>query len=331
MLTSRSPWLLCIHNIPPKPAYLRAKVARRLASLGAVAVKNAVYVLPNRERQMDGLVWLAREIEEGGGRAYVCGASFDIAGGGMDDGHIKSLFVSARENDYRDLFNEYQPAFAALGQPHEASETGSAAVHEWTAQLRGKFEAVVAIDFFGAQGREAVEGLLAGAGRWLRLVNLEGHVDDSIFDPIHFSGRTWVTRPGLHIDRIASAWLIRRFIDPAATFRFDAQTRKPSDIRFDMPEAEFTHAGNQCTFEVMAQKFNLLADPAIAALSEVIHDIDLDETRPVRPESTGFAALLNGICLRSDVDAERFEQGSQLLDNLYEHFRRAARPAEGRE
>ncbi len=92
-------WLLCIHNIPPKPPYLRAKVARRLAALGAVAVKNAVYVLPNNERQQDGLVWLAREIEQGGGRAYVCGASFDVTGGGLDDAHIRNLFVEAREGD----------------------------------------------------------------------------------------------------------------------------------------------------------------------------------------------------------------------------------------
>ncbi len=315
-----TPWLLCIHNIPPKPPYLRAKAARRLAALGAVAVKNAVYVLPNGERQRDGLVWLSREIEQGGGRAYVCGASFDVTGGGLDDAHIRNLFVDARERDYRTLVAEFKPLFEALGEPHGATEVKIRETNVWISQLRVRFEAIQDIDYYGAPGREVLEGILAGAGRWLRLNALEGRPDDALLDPSLYHGRTWVTRPSVHVDRIASAWFIRRFVDAAAKFRFDAKVRTPDDIRFDMAEAEFTHEGDACTFEIMVRRFGLSDDPGLVAMMEAIHDIDLEESRPRRPESAGLAALLAGICLRTDNDLERLEQGSRLLDNLYEYF-----------
>lgn len=321
-MTAESSWLLCIHNIPPKPPYLRAKAAKRLAALGAVAVKNAVYVLPNGERQRDGLVWLSREIEQGGGRAYVCGASFDVMGGGLNDTHIRNLFVEAREADYRALAADFLPLFEALGTSEGTSPAALETVQGWSAQLRARSEAIQAIDYFGAPGREAVEGMLAGAGRWLRLSTLGGEQNSAILDPNLYAGRAWVTRPSIHVDRIASAWLIRRFIDPQATFRFDAKTQTPKDIRFDMPEAEFTHEGSLCTFEVMVRRFGRETDAALMVLSQVIHDIDLDEATPGRAESAGIAALLNGICLQTDNDMERLEHGSRLLDSLYEHFQR---------
>jgi hypothetical protein len=303
---------------------LRVKAARRLASFGAVALKNAVYVLPDHERHLECLVWLVREIEEGGGRVYICRASFDVAESPFNNAQVKQLFVAARDADYRALLTEYQPLFEALTAPGKADAEAIQAVRGWVAQLRSRFEAVFAVDFFGAQSRESVEGLLAGAGRWLRLVGLANEAEAAHLSPEDFRGRTWVTRPGLHVDRIASAWLVRRFIDSAAVLRFDGQARKETDVRFDMPEAEFTHSGDQCTFETLMRRFSLGHDPALLTLGEVVHDIDLHEERPARRESAGFAALLNGLCLRSDSDQERFEQGSSLLDSLYEHFRRMA-------
>jgi len=167
--TPSGSWLLCIHNIPPKPPYLRAKAARRLSALGAVALKNAVYVLPDGDRQRDGLLWLSKEIEEGGGRAFVCLAGFDVAIGGMDDGRIKTLFVETRDAQYRKLAAESQPLFESLGEPQAADETRRGETAAWLAQVRSRFEAIVAVDFFGAPSREVVEGILAGAEKWLRL------------------------------------------------------------------------------------------------------------------------------------------------------------------
>lgn len=313
-------WLLCIHKIPPKPAYLRAKAARRLAALGAVPVKNAVYVLPDGEQQRDGLLWLTREIEQGGGRAYVCGASFSVMGGGLDDASIKSLFVDAREKDYRELLAEFQPLFAALRQTAAVGEQAHKDVLEWMSRLRTRFDAVTAIDFFGAPGRETVEGLLSGTGRWIRCAAREEA--ESALNPALYMGRVWVTGPGVHVDRIATAWFIRRYIDPDAIFRFDGSIQTADDIGFDMPEAAFTHEGEHCTFENMARRFAIPILPALQALCYIVHDIDLGEGKALRSESAGFAALLNGMCLRITDDHQRLAQGIELFDGLYEHFKR---------
>ena len=321
------PWLLCIHNIPPKPSYLRAKAARRLAALGAVPLKNAVYLLPDGERQRDALLWLTREIEEGGGRAFVCGAGFDLGESFMTDTQVKALFIEAREAQYRALLAEAKPVFETLKSPHEADEEHRQEVAVWLAQLRAQFEAVAALDFFGASGREAVEGMLAGAERWLRLAangEPQPAKNEEALNPQQYVGRTWVTRPGVHVDRIATAWFIRRFIDAAAAIHCDGVVKTPRDIRFDMAEAEFTHQGEECTFEVMVRRFGFASDKALAAVCAVIHDIDLDEARPARPESPGIAALMLGITLHTDNDEDRLEQGFRILDTLLEYYKRGA-------
>ena len=326
-IPSNHSWLLCIHNIPPKPSYLRAKAARRLATLGAVPLKNAVYLLPDGERQRDALLWLTREIEEGGGRAFVCGAGFNLGENFMTDTQVKSLFIEAREAQYRVLLAEAQPVFETLKNPHESDEQHKQEVAVWLAQLRAQFEAVVALDFFGASGREAVEGVLAGTERWLRLATNGDPLpaqNKEALDLQQYQKRTWVTRPGVHVDRIATAWFIRRFIDAAAAIHCDGVVKTPRDIRFDMAEAEFTHEGEECTFEVMVRRFGFASDKALAAMCAVIHDIDLDEARPTRPESPGIAALMLGITLHTDNDEERLEQGFRILDTLLEYYKRGA-------
>lgn len=326
-IPSNHSWLLCIHNIPPKPSYLRAKAARRLATLGAVPLKNAVYLLPDGERQRDALLWLTREIEEGGGRAFVCGAGFNLGENFMTDTQVKSLFIEAREAQYRVLLAEAQPVFETLKNPHESDEQHKQEVAVWLAQLRAQFEAVVALDFFGASGREAVEGVLAGTERWLRLATNGDPLpaqNKEALDLQQYQKRTWVTRPGVHVDRIATAWFIRRYIDAAAYIRCDGVVKTPSDVRFDMAEAEFTHEGEECTFEVMVRRFGFASDKALAAMCAVIHDIDLDEARPTRPESPGIAALMLGITLHTDNDEERLEQGFRILDTLLEYYKRGA-------
>lgn len=317
------PWLLCIHNIPPKPPYLRAKVARRLAVLGAVAVKNSVYVLPDGPAQRDGLIWLAREIEQGGGKAHVCRASFDgIDGGGHSDADIRSLFMEAREADYRNLTSEFQPLVDGLHAPGTADEAYAQQVRHWSMQLKARYEALLAIDFFGTSGRGAVEGVLSALNEWSEAYSRGMRPESTPLAPQDYRGRVWVTRPGVHVDRIACAWLVRRFIDPAAKILFGLENAPADAVRFDMSEGEFTHEGPFCTFEVLLRRFGLRADSALALLGQVVHDIDLDENTPTRPESAGILALLNGICLDTDDDDARVATGGRMLDMLYEHFRR---------
>jgi hypothetical protein len=141
------------------------------------------------------------------------------------------------------------------------------------------------------------------------------------------SGHVWVTRRQVHVDRIGSAWLIRRFIDPQGTFKFvPAKGYKPrrGELRFDMFEAEYTHEGDRCTFEVLLHKSGL-KEPALAAIGEIVHDIDLKDGKFARAEAGGIAALIDGLAQADISDQERVERGAQLFDNLYDLFRKSRR------
>ncbi len=137
-------------------------------------------------------------------------------------------------------------------------------------------------------------------------------------------GRTWVTREGVKVDRISSAWLIHRFVDPDARFKFvPARGYRPrtSELRFDMYEAEYTHVGEDCTFQTLARRFGIV-DRGILAIGEIVHDIDCKDERYGRSETSGVASLIRGIVEANEDDATRLERGSALLDDLYTSLRR---------
>jgi hypothetical protein len=137
----------------------------------------------------------------------------------------------------------------------------------------------------------------------------------------------WVTRRNVHVDRIASAWLIQRFIDPQAAFKFvpaKGYHPAPGELRFDMFEGEFTHEGDRCTFEVLLQRSGL-DEPGLTAISEIVHDIDLKDGKFARPEAGGIAALIDGLAQADMSDAERVEQGGRLFNNLYALFSTSGR------
>jgi hypothetical protein len=184
---------------------------------------------------------------------------------------------------------------------------------------------VTEIDFFGAGGRDTVEGLLAGIESSLRPVPLDA--ESGATAPAEVRGRTWVTRSGVHVDRIASAWLIRRFIDPDARFKFvrGDEPAVPGELRFDMFEAEFTHEGDRCTFEVLVRRFGI-EDPAVRRIAEIVHDVDLKDGRFDHPETVGLDHLVAGIAMRHRDDEARLGDGAAAFEALYEYFKRK-RPA----
>jgi hypothetical protein len=313
-------WLLLIHQIPPQPSYLRAKIGRRLAGLGAVPVKSSVYVLPRSDQALEDLQWVRREIVAGRGDASVLEARFVE---GLEDPALEALFTSAREASYAVLARDakrLQAAVARLGKrPSQARHKAAAAL----ARLRKRLEEVVAIDFFEAPGREPVEGLLAAVEAALRPPDEQ---PDTPVPPAEFRGRTWVTRSGVQVDRIASAWLIRRFVDPEASVKLvdgHDYAPAPGELRFDMFEGEYTHEGESCTFEVLLGRFGL-RDPALRRLAEIVHDIDLKDDRYARPETPGLERLLTGIALVHADDGARLRDGAAALESVYESFRRRA-------
>ncbi|HYG90136.1 MAG TPA: chromate resistance protein ChrB domain-containing protein [Azospirillum sp.] len=320
----RYAWLLLAHQLPPKPAYFRVKVWRRLQGLGAVAIKNSLYALPAGEQSQEDFQWLLREIVEGGGEAAVFEARFVD---GLTDQEVRALFDEARDADYEALATDAREVAEALSADPETWRGRSGEFRTQATRLRRRLAEIVAIDFFGAGGREPVEGLLAGIEARLDQAERSPEQEEAVMeakDVGELKGRTWVTRRGVQVDRIASAWLIRRFIDPEARFKFvpdKGYVPEQRELRFDMFEAEFTHEGDHCTFEVLLAKL-VRPDRALQAIAEIVHDIDLKDGKFQREEAAGIRTLLSGIAAATDDDERRLERGGGVFEDLYEFFRK---------
>src|SRR5262249_27129719 len=286
-----SSWLLLIHQLPAKPAYARVKVWRRLQALGAVTVKGAVYALPANAETQEDFAWLAKENVESGGEAMICEAALVE---GFDDHEMQGLFDQARDEDSARIATEAREI--AVRHNDEASDRELAEMASQVARLRKQLDAVVAIDFFGANGRLAAQGLVSGLEAALQKEDAVTAAEPTPA-PGPLTNRTWVTRRGVQVDRIASAWLIRRFIDKDARFKFvpsSGYSPEAGELRFDMFEGEFTHRGDRCTFEVLLAHA-AISDPALSAIGEIVHDIDLKDDRYGRAETAGVKSLIAGI------------------------------------
>jgi hypothetical protein len=302
----RRRWYLLIHQLPPKPLYLRAKIRQRLLGVGAIALKKSVYVLPLLDQCLEDFEWIAEEAIAGGGEAYVCAAEFlDVS----TDDALLARFTKERNADYESIEESLRPAG---NRPAPL------------AQARKRLEEIAKIDFFEAPFRARVE-------RQLRRVEAadrrrSGYAADQA--RAHLSRKTWVTRRGIHIDRIASAWLIRRFIDPQARFRFvdPPERAKPGEVSFDMVGGDFTHEGDRCTFETLLARAGV-ADRTLTEIAEIVHDIDLKDGKFGRPEAVGLEQVLIGLVLANPEDRARLERGFVLFDELRQSFRKHIREA----
>jgi hypothetical protein len=232
------------------------------------------------------------------------------------------LFDAARESEYDAVAREVRAlAEAVAAEPEKRAEAA-----RQLARLRRQLAQTIGVDFFGARGREAAEGLLAALEARLKEGGPAAGHEDEAGERDGLAGlraRTWVTRRGVHVDRIASAWLIRRFIDPEALFKFVPATGyapRPKELRFDMFDAEFTHEGDCCTFEVLLARAGL-SDPALRAIGEIVHDIDLKDGKFGREETAGIAHLIAGIAAAHEDDERRVARGGALFDDLYAYFR----------
>jgi hypothetical protein len=313
-------WLLLIHQLPAKPAYARVKIWRRLQGLGAVAIKNAVHALPASERGQEDFEWLLREIIEAGGEAMLCEARLLD---GLSDADLRALFSAARDQDYAEIAEEARVLLAALAQ--NPSDEARADVKAQFPRLKKRHAQAMAADFFDANGRQPTDGLVRALETALSETAPQPGVQPPPGQsPSNLKDRVWVTRIGVHVDRIACSWLIRRFIDAGANFKFvppKGYMPEPGELRFDMFDAEFTHEGDRCSFEVLKDRAGL-GDAALTAIAEIIHDIDLKDDKFGREETPGIKSLIDGICAGTRDDLERIARGSALFDDLYAIFSR---------
>lgn len=302
-------WLVFTYSLPTQSrSSPRVAVWRRLRRLGAVTVAGGAQVLPDRDECLEAFQWLAQEIRKAKGEAQVMRVErFE----GLTDQQLADLFCAARTEDYGEIGVQ---AAKLEGTLKKAKSKDASQARNELAKLRRQYADVARVDYFEcSEGRRvasrlsAIEQLLSppiAKGKDMPSVSIEGYRD-----------KRWVTRPRPYVDRLACAWLIRRFINPEAVIRYSEQT-EPDELTFDMEQGQFGHQGNLCTFEAMRLAFGL-DDPALRAIAEIVHEIDLQDERYTRPETIGVDAVLEGWWKSGLPDAELEARGITLFDALY--------------
>lgn len=321
---SKHDWIILIHQLPPKPTNLRVRIWRKLQKLGSVAIKNSVYVLPANEKTHEDFQWLKQEIESAGGEASVFQAA---SVEGTTDKEIIDAFRKARDEELAALTAELDGLTGAIkGQARgKHLSAGRLAAHEAEIdRLHSELERITAIDFFNAaEGESAIaayeccqKAMLAArvpATKAPRSVGKAGMLDLG-----EFQGRRWMTRRNIHIDRLASAWLIKQFIDKRPRFHFVAESETiEGAIRFDMFGAEFTHQGEDCTFETLLKRFGLTDVKGLRELGEIVHDIDLKDDKFHRLEAAGLNSIINGLSETLRDDRKLLQEMTVIFDGLY--------------
>jgi hypothetical protein len=305
-------WLLLSHQLPQGRSNARVKIWRRLQQIGAVPTRNAVYVLPNLEQCREDFEWLRTEIAALGGEATVFTADA-ISAGGADA--IEAAFRATRDEEYRELAERIE---ALLPRFQRKSRRKERATGREMRALRDRFQAIGRTDFFGASGRTRAAAALAKLEELVIAPGSKLAGPAPTLSPKDFRGRRWVTRPRPGVDRMASAWLIRRYIDPRATFRFSSQPAV-GDVPFDMFAGEFSHQGEACTFEVLAERFGI-AHPQVARIGQVVHDLDMKDAKYGAPDATTVGRLVEGLRESHLDDASLIEQGIALFEALGKAF-----------
>ncbi|MEW5980131.1 MAG: chromate resistance protein ChrB domain-containing protein [Acidobacteriota bacterium] len=321
-------WLLLIHQIPPKPNTLRVRIWRRLQQIGAVAIKQSVYALPQSDQAHEDLSWILKEIVQGGGDASISEARFLE---GLSDEQVVSLFRSARKADYEEVTRECGHLRDLLSASPPTSRQQIGKIEAQLRRAQHRIEEIESIDFFETPDKATAEMSLRELQRQLSEPSMKDTVRT---EPVSdLQAKIWVTRTNVFVDRIATGWLIRRFVDDQARFKFVAAKEyraKKNELRFDMADAEFTHEGNRCTFEVMIERVGL-NDRGLIPISKIVHDIDLKDGKYQRAETEGVQALLDGLVTEHAGDQERMDHGAEIFDNLYAHFRRQRHYGSGRQ
>jgi hypothetical protein len=295
-------WLLLTFTLPTKRASQRVEVWRKLQRYGTVPLGNSGYLLPSNPANEERFQWLATSIRKYGGEASIVHVrSID----NISTPQLIARFAEARAREYQELIRELQ-RFSSL--PVQKRVVGR------LSRLRSRFQEIVEVDFFDSPLQKRVGELLAQADE----ARVSTRVPETAeIKPQDYKSRVWVTRPSPGVDRSASAWLIRRFIDPKARFAFAPEERvPPAAVPFDMFQGGFGHRGDNCTFETLQNDFRI-RDRKVKLISEVIHDADLADDKFGRKEGYGIDEVLKGWARQGIPDQELLDRGMQLIEGLY--------------
>jgi hypothetical protein len=316
-------WLLFFYSTPSKPVASRMKIWRKLTRVGALPFKGAVYILPDNEENLEYFQWLVSEVESMGGEgAFVRVEKVETA----NSEEIIHLFNQQREREYHRLekaLEEIERKLAAI-KKGGTIPTKKKLLKQFTTIMR-EFEEIKKIDFFSSRKGEVVKRRMKLVeAAFKRIAGPQIKKQQAVIVPKNvkdYKGKIWVTRRNPFVDRMASAWLIKRFIDKEAVFQFreerEMANRDENMVLFDVRGGEFTHVGEMCTFETILKSFGL-KDKGLKKIGEVVHELDLKDGRYKSSEASGIEGILVGIRRMSKNDAECLEKGMSVFEMLYE-------------
>ena len=310
-------WLTLLMSLPPTPTRHRVGVWRKLKRMGAINLRGSAWILPENPETTEQFHWLVQEVQSFGGEATLLRVDGVET---MSDEQITTLFNDARAAEYQAVKRECREALARLDR---FGSTRRVSMDPLRAKLEGRrreLDRIQAIDYFRAPIGDRARALWETVAKRLRKVEARPSVAPGAGrrrTALPPPGSTWVTRPRPHVDRIASAWLIKRFLDPKATFAFaDRADAAKKGIPFDVLGAEFGHHGEDCTFETLVKRFGV-KDRRLKAIAEIIHEADLHDGKFSRSEAHGIDLALSGLVAAIPEDHELLEHGMTLFDGLY--------------
>jgi hypothetical protein len=294
------PWLLLMFTLPARQASQRVEVWRKLKKYGTVSLRTSGYLLPNTAENQERFEWLAAAIRKYKGKASVAHVN------ALDDlpsEQLQAMFIAERSKDYEALIRDLKIAGKGKRVPGEI------------ARYRRRLQEIAAIDFFNSPLRSRAEALLESADSIGESKAIPASARKTRKE---YLDRVWVTRPRPGIDRVSSAWLIRRFIDANARFVFAGDAREhPDAVPYDMFQAGgFGHRGDDCTFETLRKEF-AIRDPKVEAIAEIIHDADLSDEKFGRSEALGLDRVLIGWAQQGISDDELLRRGMEMIEGLY--------------
>src|SRR5262249_5770955 len=337
--TSDQEWILLIHQLPPHPTNLRVRIWRNLQKLGAVAIKNSVYVLPFNEKTHEDFQWLKQEIESSSGDATVFRAG---AVEGATNAELCAAFRKARDEEYGQITAELDGLTGAIRELRRGGHLSAGRIGDYEAELdrlHKELERVVSTDFFSAPCGSSAQSSYERCLKALRASQNRNEqsakssaAKGAAPDLAQYQGRLWVTRRNLFIDRLASIWLIKRFIDKRARFSFVAEGESvEGGIGFDLYGGEFTHRGEDCTFETMINQLGLSGDEGLRQVAEIVHDMDLKDDKFNRSEAAGLNLVIRGLAELLKDDRKLVAQSIPIFDGLYELLGRNQEKSKGGE
>jgi len=304
-----SKWLLLLYGLPTNKGAARVNLWRQLKKCGALPLKTSAYLLPARPEHYERLQWLAQQVRDRGGEATIIHVT-EIEG--LNHGDIVRQFNEARAADYGVLL----PALRQLVAQNKKRPGESFAAD--LESLGRQFADVRRIDFFDCPRAQDAQMLFKRAAS-LRSARTN---TSRPLTAKKFIGKTWLTRPRPEIDRVGSAWLIRKFIDPKARFIFDGDlARHPDAIPYDMFEAELSHHGDDCTFETLVKRFKI-TDKAVLKIARMVHDADLEDGKFQATECVGIDRVLKGWAKHGLSDEELLKRGGECFEALYQHLKK---------